>query len=111
MASPDDPRLVLVTAPDRERALDLARSLVDDRLLACANLLPGLTSVYRWEGRVQEDEEVLLIGKTRAGRVAALEARVLELHPYDTPEFVVLDPSHVEPRYLAWLAASTSAHA
>lgn len=102
---PDDaPRLVLVTAPPGEAAA-LARALVSERLAACVNVLAGVTSVYRWQGAVQEDGEALLVVKTRADRLAALEARVLELHPYDVPEFVVVEPAHVEARYRAWLAA------
>lgn len=101
----DDPRLVLVTAPPGAPAAELARALVTERLAACVNVLGGVTSVYRWEGAVQSDAEALLLIKTRADRLAALEARVGELHPYDVPEFVVLEPAHVEARYRAWLAA------
>ena len=102
------PRVVLVTAPDPEVARQLARTLVEERLIACANLLPGVTSVYRWEGAVQEEPEVLLVLKTRAGRLPELEARLGDLHPYDVPELVALDPSHVAAPYFAWLQASTA---
>ena len=103
-----DPRLVFVTAPDLEVAGRIARALVDDRLAACASLLPGLTSIYRWRGEVQEDAEVLLLIKTSSERLADLERRVAELHPYEVPEIIALDPAHVEPRYLAWLQSETS---
>lgn len=96
-------RVVLVTAPEGEEALRLARALVDERLAACVNVLAGATSVYRWQGRVHEEGEALLVVKTAADRVARLERRLGELHPYDVPELVVLGPSHVEARYLAWL--------
>jgi periplasmic divalent cation tolerance protein len=96
-------RMVWITAPDREVAQRLAREAVEGRLAACAQVLPGLTSVYRWEGRVQEDAEVLLVLKTTASRLPSVEAWLRRSHPYDTPECLALTPARVEPRYLAWL--------
>lgn len=84
-------------------ARDLARKLVGEGLAACINLVPGLTSIYRWEGAVEEASEVLLVIKLSACGYPALEARVLELHPYDTPELIALAAEAVEPRYAAWL--------
>lgn len=104
-----DPRVVLITAPDLGVARRLARALVDERLAACANLVPGVTSVYRWRGAVEEGSEVLLVVKTRAEDLPALERRVAELHPYDVPEIVALHPAHVEAAYLRWWSASTGA--
>jgi len=101
-------RVVLVTAPDADCGRGLARALVDERLAACVGILPGLTSVYRWEGQIHEDAEVLLVIKSRADRLERIEARVAELHPYDVPECVSLAPDRVEPRYLAWLQAAAS---
>lgn len=103
--SPDSgaARMVFITAPDREVALRLARGLVEGRLAACAQVLPGLTSVYRWQDRVQEESEVLLLVKTTALRLPALESWLRAAHPYDTPECLALAPARVEPRYLAWL--------
>lgn len=95
--------MVWITAPDREVALRLARGLVEQHLAACAQVLPGLTSVYRWQGRIQEDAEVLIVAKTTAERLSALESWLLAAHPYDTPECLALAPERVEPRYLAWL--------
>ena len=93
-------RLVLITHPaDGARAF--ARALVERRLAACVNLLP-VTSVYRWQGTVEEEPEVLLVVKTGADRLAELEAALAD-HPYDVPELVALRPAHVEPAYLAWL--------
>jgi len=106
--SPSDPRVVFVTAPDLEVAGKIARAVVEDRLAACASLLPGVTSIYRWRGEVLEDAEVLLLIKTRLEHLDDLERRVLELHPYEVPEFIALEPAHVEPRYLAWLQSETS---
>lgn len=104
MASLD---VVLCTAPSRDVARAIARAVVEERLAACVNVVPGITSVYRWEGRVQEDEEVLLVLKTATDRRAALEARVRALHPYEVPEFVALAAAHVAPAYLAWLEGAT----
>ena len=101
------PLVVLTTAPDATTAKVLARDLVERRLAACVNLLPGVTSIYRWEGAVEEAGEVLLVIKTRRGRLAELEAELVELHPYDVPEFVALEPAHVEARYRAWLEGET----
>lgn len=107
MTVSEEIRVVLVTAPV-DGALPLARRLVEERLVACGNVLPGATSVYRWEGRVQEDAEALLVLKTRAGRVAALRERVVELHEYELPEFLVLDVADGLPDYLGWVVAETS---
>ena len=100
-------RIVLVTHP-RRGASAFARGLVERRLAACVNLVP-LTSVYRWGGRVESAGETLLVIKTRAQCLAALERHVRATHPYDTPEFVALAAARVEPRYLRWLTESTGA--
>lgn len=102
----DSPRVVLTTAPDAVVARRLAHALVEARLAACVNLVPGLTSVYRWEGAVEEAQEVLCVVKTTAGRLAELEAFLEREHPYDVPECVALEPARVEPRYLGWLVDS-----
>ncbi len=99
--------LVLVTAPPGEAAERLARALVEERLAACVNRVPGLRSVYRWQGEVVEDEEVLLLVKTSEDRLDALLARVPELHPYEVPEVVAVPIERGHPPYLAWLEAST----
>lgn len=100
-------RLVLATAPDAAVAKQIALALLERRLVACVNVLPGVTSHYRWEGKLEESSEVLLLVKTSADRLAALESAFHELHPYDTPEFIVIEPEHVAPRYLAWLGEET----
>ena len=84
----------------------LARTLVDERLAACVNVLPPMTSVYRWEGQVQTDREQQLIIKTARHQVPALEARVRELHLYDLPEFLVLPVSDGSKAYLGWVFES-----
>lgn len=97
-------RLALCTAP-AEVAADLARKLVEERLVACVNRLPAVQSVYRWEGAVEEAEETLLVLKTTADRVDALRQRLQELHPYDVPELLVFAVDSGLPAYLSWVAA------
>ena len=99
-------RIVLVTAPPR-RARGLARALVERRLAACANLLPGVRSIYRWKGRVEEARETLLVLKTAASRVPALLAAVEALHPYEVPEAVVLATAGGLAPWLRWVAEET----
>ena len=99
---------VLMTAPDAETAESLARTLVDERLAACANLVPGVTSVYRWEGEVQRDAEVLVVLKTTRDGLAGLEARAVELHPYDVPEVLALPVVGGHAPYAAWVAGEVA---
>ncbi len=107
-ASPsEDVRVVLVTAPDPEVAGSLARALVAERLAACVNLVPGIRSLYRWEGEVQDDAEVLLVIKTTEGRVAPLAERVAALHPYDLPEVLALPAVGGSAPYLDWVATES----
>ena len=100
--------VVLVTAPNLKTARALARSALEARLIACANLVPKIESHYWWEGRVECGREVLMVLKTTRTRLAALERLILASHPYDTPEFLALSLSGGTPRYLAWLAASVA---
>ena len=108
MSGGSEVRVVLVTAPDAATAEALARRLVEERLAACANLIPAVRSIYRWEGEVQDDAEVLLILKTRKARVTALAARVQALHPYDLPEVIALTASGGSAAYLDWVIAESS---
>jgi periplasmic divalent cation tolerance protein len=101
------PKIVLITAPSEESAIKIAKVLLSKKLIACANLIPGIKSIYHWQGKVEESQEVLMIIKTQESCIKEAEKVTLELHPYDTPEFLVLDPSHVTPKYLAWLLAET----
>lgn len=100
-------RVVLMTAPDAEAARALGRHLVEERLAACANVLPGLTSVFRWEGAVEEEAEALVILKTTASRVDELVRRAAELHPYDVPEVLALPVLGGHAPYLDWVLAQT----
>ena len=99
--------VVLTTIGAAADAAGLARTLVEERLAACVNILPAMTSFYRWQGVVEEDREQQLIMKTTADRVAALEARVRALHSYDLPEFLVLSASG-SAAYLEWVVQSVS---
>ena len=95
-------KIVLVTAPDLKTGRRLARAALAARLIACANLVPKIESHYRWQGRVERSAEVLLLLKTSPARLAALEKLILANHPYDTPEFVVLNPVGGNKKYLTW---------
>jgi periplasmic divalent cation tolerance protein len=105
---PDTPpaRLVLTTTANPEEAARLGRTLVEERLAACATLIPGAQSIYRWKGAVEGAAETLLLLKTGEARLAALEARLHELHSYQTPEFLVLPVEAASRPYLEWLQES-----
>ena len=99
--------IVLATAPSREVALDLARALVDGRIAACVNLLP-VTSVYRWEGEVKEDDEHLMVIKTRRTHIDDIKDLFEERHPYEVPELISIEVEDGSAEYLRWLKDETS---
>ena len=99
-----DAIVVLVTAPTADKAAELARALVEEGLAACGNLVPGVRSIYRWEGKVQDEAEVLLVLKSRAPLFPALRERVVALHPYQCPEVLRLDVADGHAPYLRWIA-------
>jgi periplasmic divalent cation tolerance protein len=101
-------RVVLITVPDADTATGLGRALVEARLAACVNVVPGVRSLYRWEGKVQDDAELLLVVKTRADRIAALAARVRELHPSELPEILALSAVGGSEAYLDWVRTEAS---
>jgi periplasmic divalent cation tolerance protein len=101
-----DARIVLTTVATIEEARRLARTLVEEKLAACATLIPQVESVYRWQGQVETSAEALLLLKTEADKLADLEQRLHALHSYDTPEFLVLPVDAGTERYLRWLHAS-----
>lgn len=103
LKSTEQTRLVLTTAASREEAERLARTLVEEKLATCVTLLPGAESIYRWQGKIETAAETLLLIKTAADRLAALEGRLHELHSYDTPEFLVLKVDAGSQAYLRWL--------
>lgn len=98
-----DALLVLCTCPDSASARHIASVLVEERLAACVNCVPGLTSVYRWKGEVHQDQETLLLIKTRRVRFEAMRGRLVALHPYDVPEVIALDVTEGHRPYLEWL--------
>ena len=98
--------IVLTTLPADGQSGALGRTLVEERLAACVNLLPAMESFYRWEGQVEHDTERQVIIKTARERVAALWDRLRELHPYETPEFVVLSIQDGSEAYLRWIGES-----
>ena len=100
-------RAVLTTAPNAEVGGLIARTLVEERLAACVNVIPGVRSIYRWEDDVQDDPEVVLIIKTRTDRCDALAAKIKDLHPYDVPEVLVLPTVGGSAPYLAWIRTET----
>ncbi len=108
---PDGGATVYTTVGDEEAAHRLARALVDERLAACVNILGPASSVYRWEGVVEEEREWILLVKTRRSLVTRLRARFADLHPYSLPAFVVLGWQDVSPEYGAWVLAETAADA
>ena len=104
-----DKRICLTTCSSDDEAESLARALVERRLVACVNVVPGVRSFYRWKGAVEVEEERLLVMKTTAAGVAALRAALLELHSYETPEFVVLVIDEGLPDYLNWVGENVGA--
>ena len=105
---PEDVVLVVTTLGDRDSAEELVRRLVDERLIACGNIVPGLVSIYRWEGGVTTGAEVLVLMKTVDGRLTELMARAAEIHPYEVPELVALRADEVSRAYGEWVMRETS---
>jgi periplasmic divalent cation tolerance protein len=98
--------LVLTTTPSAEVGERIARTLVEERLAACVNVLPPMVSFYRWQGTLQRDEERQLVIKTGRDRLAALRGRLRDLHPYELPEWLVLDADG-SPEYRGWVGDQT----
>lgn len=99
--------LCLCSCPDATSAEQLAGALVGERLAACINIVPGLRSVFRWQGSVQRESEVLLLIKTTRSRYPALQARLPQLHPYELPELLAVESVFGLPAYLQWVVEST----
>ena len=99
--------VVLITAGTEDEAYSIGRALVEERLAACANVLPGVRSVYRWEGRTHDDSEVMLIVKTRASLFPQIARRIKELHSYEVPEIIALPIEAGDDAYLGWIRAVT----
>jgi len=103
----DSPTVIFCTCPDTS-ASTIAHALVEERLVACVNVVSGVKSVYRWEGTVNEDEESLLVLKTTTSRYEEVERRLLEIHPYDVPEVLGLPTCSASEAYVDWLRGAVS---
>jgi periplasmic divalent cation tolerance protein len=99
-------RIVMTTVESAEEAARLGRTLVEERLAACATILPRVHSIYRWQGEIESSDETLLLLKTANEQLPALESRLKELHGYETPEFIVLGVEAGSQSYLSWLSGS-----
>ena len=99
--------VVLITAPSKEVAREIARALVERKLAACVNIIPMIESIYAWEGKIEQDEEVLLLVKTREELLDALVPAAVALHPYDQPEVIALPIVTGSESYLAWIGRET----
>ncbi|MDH5217622.1 MAG: divalent-cation tolerance protein CutA [Gammaproteobacteria bacterium] len=95
--------IVLNTCPDEVVAESLASALVEKKLAACVNILPGITSVYSWQGKIEKDKEVLLVIKTRRECYESVETLIREQHPYELPEIVSVSIDTALPEYLSWI--------
>jgi periplasmic divalent cation tolerance protein len=103
--------LVLTTVPDSDQGEVIARTLVEERLAACVNVLPSMTSIYRWRGVVEREMERQMIIKTTRNRVPAVQTRLAALHPYEVPEFLVLSVADSSSAYFEWVVNETSENA
>ena len=101
-----DIRLILCTFPGVDQAREIGRALVEARFAACVNLIPGVESIYRWQGAVETSAEVLAVFKTTASAFPAFETRLRELHPYEVPEVIALRPEQVAETYARWVSES-----
>jgi periplasmic divalent cation tolerance protein len=101
-------RAVFVSGPDSETLESIGRALVDEGFAACVSVIPGITSVYHWEGETRVDPEALAIIKTTEDCVHAVRLRVAEMHPYDVPEFIAVEVAEGSPAYLQWVRESVT---
>lgn len=103
-----DAIVVFTTVSSEDEAVRLVRTLLERRLIACGTLVPGARSLYRWQGRIADEREILLLLKTRSARVEALQEAFTELHPYKVPELLALSVDTGLGKYLEWINAETS---
>ena len=107
MTQPAQQVAIVLTTFGVGQAVTVARVLVEERLAACVNVLPAMTSIYRWQGTVQQEAEEQMVIKTTADRLGDLETRLRELHPYELPEFLVITADAGSEAYLKWVGVST----
>lgn len=103
-----DAMVVMTTVASSDEAVHLVRTLLDRRLIACGTILPGARSLYRWDDKIADEQEVVVLLKTRAARLEALEVAFGEVHPYKVPELLALAVSAGLPKYLDWISAETT---
>src|SRR5262249_33276188 len=103
-----DALLVLTTLPSSDVAAELAKTVVGEKLAACANILPALRSIYRWQGKVHDENEVLVLLKTQGRQYESLKARILALHPYEVPEVIAIPVERGHQAYLDWILSETT---
>jgi len=103
----DEVSVVLVTAGSEEEAVKIARALVEEKLASCASMVPRIRSIYRWKGEIRDEQEFLLLIKTRSSLFPSLRDRVKQLHSYEVPEIVAFPITQGLPDYLAWVCAET----
>lgn len=106
----DEYQLVFCTCPNNEVAIQLADEVIDSKLAACVNIIPGITSVYTWENKKETSEEVLLMIKTTASSYSTLEAVITAAHPYECPEVIAIPIQHGFKGYLQWISENVSAN-
>lgn len=106
-----DAHIVLTTAANLDEAARLSRTLVEEHLAACATVIPAVESIYSWKGKLETSSEAMLLLKTGRDQLASLEARLHQLHSYDTPEFLVLPVESGSQSYLAWLLGALAPRA
>ncbi len=99
--------LVLCTVQDKKQGKEIAKQLVSEGIAACVNIVPKLLSIYRWEGEISEDEEALMLIKTKKTLFEQVQNRILQLHTYDLPEIIAFDISDANKAYLDWISKET----
>jgi periplasmic divalent cation tolerance protein len=110
MAADAEPILVLTNVPDIDTAHAIGRQLVENRLAACVNCLPQVTSIYRWQNAIEEASEITLLVKTVRDRYVDVEAMIITLHPYELPEIIAMTIEQGAPAYLKWIAQEVQQH-
>ena len=103
-----DAIVVLTTVASNDEAVQLVRSLLERRIIACGTIMPAARSLYRWEGKIADESEVVVLLKTRSARIESLEMAFAELHPYKVPELLAIPVAAGTPKYLAWISGETT---